>query len=136
MPHQNEYDKPGRSLAFLGDLAKAFDVHGRTILRAVTGNPTEYWVPSHNPRLRIADICQTFQIPKARLMDLLTGKDEVFSPTETAELLGISVRTLRNRSACGPLITGAGFLRFSKRDIDKWYSSNESLRRAKIAKLF
>jgi hypothetical protein len=135
MSHQNEYDKPDRSLAFLADLAKAFDVHGRTILRAVTGNPTEYWVPSHNPRLRIKDICDTFSVPKAAVIALLTGREEVFSPTETAELLGISVRTLRNRQYT-PLVTGAGFLRFAKSDIDKWYAANEFARREKINKLF
>lgn len=134
--NRKQYHKPNLTLAYLSDIAEVFDCHPRTILRAYEGNPTEYWAPKHNPRLRLSVVAERFQISKAQIALLLIDEEKVYPPAETAELLGISLRTLRAKAMYKPLITGAGFLRFGEKDIAKWHGILKAQRRAKINKLF
>lgn len=133
----NRYkNKTNITLAYLDDVADVFDVHPRTILRALTGNPTEYWAPSHNPRLPIKEVSTRFQIPLISLCTLLRGDEEVYTPTEAASLLDMSVRAFRNKRKYKPLIVGAGFLRFAKADVELWHAELEAKKLDAINKLF
>ena len=130
-------NKANITKAYLEDIAEVIDVHPRTILRTITANPTEYWAPSHNPRIHLTEVSKTFQTPTKSLVELLQGKDRVIRPAEAAELLGVSVRTIRNKSdEYRPLIIGAGFLRFSYNEVQEWGERLKSRRRDKISKMF
>ncbi len=134
---QRYKDKPNLTLAYLEDVAMVFDCHPRTILRAITGNPTEYWAPSHNPRLQLRDVTRTFSLKRAQLVALLTRDDTAIRPTEASEILGISARTLRSkRDDWRPFIVGQGFIRYSKANIDAWHEAREEARRKRIAAQF
>ncbi len=136
MSKANPYKNRNMPLAYLDHIATAFDCHPRTILLAVTGNPTEYWTPSHNPRLRISDVCETFQLPTHMFFELLTGSEKCLAPTEAADYLQISVRTLRNKKEYVPIIIGKGFLRFAESHLEVWAAERKRLQIEKINKLF
>lgn len=136
MSRKNPYEDQSTHLVYLDHIADAFDCHPRTVLRAVTGNPTEYWTPAHNPRLRVTLICDTFQLSKGMFFNLLVGKEKVVPPAEAADYLEISVRTLRKRADYIPVIIGKGFLRFAMSDLKAWYAERKRLQIEKINKLF
>lgn len=127
--------KPAKS-APVSDLAEALGVHPRTILRAITGNPTEYWVPSHNPRIRLADVTRVYQISVEDLRGLLDGSDKALTPDAAAFVMDISKRTLRNTEDYVPLVIGAGFLRFSKTDCERWAALRKEAELNKIKNMF
>lgn len=127
--------KPAKS-APVSRLAEVLGVHPRTILRAITGNPTEYWVPSHNPRIRLSDVTRVYQVSVIALRGLLDGADKALTPDAAAFVMDISKRTLRNTKDYLPLVIGAGFLRFSNIDCERWAALRREAALDKIKKIF
>lgn len=106
--------------AYLARIADALRVNPRTILRALTGNPNEYWAPSHNPVIHLADVARIYNVSTHSLIALLNKEDSVLSPKEAADQLRVTKRTLRDNPKYTPLVTGAGFIRYSQNDVKFW----------------
>lgn len=121
----------------LYDVADALRIHPRTILRTLTGNPTEYWAPKHNPPIALLDVSRIFSIPVAAIRGLLLEEDEALSPREAAALMRVSARTLaNNRDKYTPLAVGKGWIRYSKSDIEMWHAERQAAGKDRLFNLF
>lgn len=138
MSRKDRYEsKSSLTLVYLDDIAEALEIHPRTILRAITGNPTEYWAPSHNPRIHLSEVSKTYQIPTKNLVELVKEEDSVLRPDAAADALGFTVRTMRNNAKkFPPLAIGAGFLRFSVAEVEQWGKDLREERRYKASQIF
>lgn len=138
MSRKDRYkSKSSITLVHLDDIADALEIHPRTILRAITGNPTEYWTPAHNPRIHLSEVSKTYQVPTKNLVALLKEEDSVMRPDVAADALGFTIRTMRNNAErFPPLAVGAGFLRFSASEVKQWGKELREERRLKAKQLF
>lgn len=83
--------------ADLDDIAHVLKVHPRTVLRALTGNPNEYWYDGHNPRLEIYKVARAFKCKAVSIVQALEGREEFLKPEEAAAALDLLPRTFRYR---------------------------------------
>ena len=80
--------------------AKVFDVHPRTIVRALSGEHNTYWFDDINENLyAVADIATAYGMSANELSRCIEGRDELIKPDEAAEMLGVQPRTLRRKSS-------------------------------------
>ncbi len=101
-------------------VAAIFDVHPRTIVRALTGQHNTYWYEDINEDIfAVADIAAAYNMSAAELGRCIEGRDELIKPDEAAVLLGIQPRTFRDRVQSGKYrkVTNGGVVRYLKSKI-------------------
>lgn len=80
----------------LGEAAEAFDVHPRTILRAISKSHNTYWTEDSNDDvLQIAEIAGAYGIRPAALVAVFEGRDSLMSADKAAQIMGMAARTFR-----------------------------------------
>lgn len=80
----------------LGEAAKVFGVHPRTILRAINQSHNTYWTEdSDDDVIQIADIAEAYGIAPKALVAVFEGRDSLLRADEAAEVLGMAARTFR-----------------------------------------
>jgi hypothetical protein len=77
-------------------------LHPRTILRAVSGEPHPYWVPSFETSIPVRRLARAFGCKLKALESVLKGDDEALTEGEAAARLSIAARTLRYRAKNRP----------------------------------
>lgn len=100
--------------------AKVFDVHPRTIVRALSGDHNTYWYEDIDEHLySVADIAAAYGITAHELVRCIEGRDELIKPNEAALLLNIEPRTFRKRVKAGQYKRAAcgGVVRYFKSKI-------------------
>lgn len=79
------------------EYAEKFDVHVKTILRAVTNNPhASDWAPEP---LKLGDVADAFKMDVKALVEVMAGREHLIDAEKAASLLNISVRRLHQRRA-------------------------------------
>ena len=82
--------------------AEVFRVHPRTILRAIAGQHNTYWSEDiNNDKLSIDDIADAYGTSARTLRAVIEDRDELMTPDEAAEKLGVAPRTFRDRLIAG-----------------------------------
>lgn len=80
----------------LGEAANAFNVHPRTILRAINQDHNTYWYEDSNSDvLKIADIAKAYGVKPYVLVAVFEGRDSLLRADEAAQVIGIAARTFR-----------------------------------------
>lgn len=80
----------------LEEAAKAFGVHPRTILRAISGDHNTYWYEDSNSDvMKIADIAKAYGVTAAKLVAVFEGRDSLLRADEAAKTIGMADRTFR-----------------------------------------
>ena len=100
--------------------AKIFDVHPRTIVRAISGQHNTYWYEDINEDVfAVKDIAEAYGMSPAELGRCLEGRDKLIKPDEAAVLLGIQPRTFRDRVQAGKYrkVTNGGVVRYLRSKI-------------------
>ncbi len=93
-----------RKYATLNEVATIFDVHPRTILRAMSGEHNTYWSDDEDwneQRIPLEGIAQAYSTTAKVLGIVLDGRDDLLTPKEAARVLGIAPRTFRERKTAG-----------------------------------
>ncbi len=93
-----------RKYATLNEVATIFDVHPRTILRAMTGRHNTFWSDDEDwneQRIHLETIAQAYGTTVKVLNIILDGRDELLTPQDAARVLGIAPRTFRERKTAG-----------------------------------
>ena len=82
--------------------AKAFRVHPRTIVRALSGEHNTYWYEDINHDLyTITELAAAFDMEPKELRRVIEKREVLLKPQEAAKLLGIQPRTFRDRVHAG-----------------------------------
>lgn len=84
------------------DYAEKFDVHVKTILRAVlnTPNPSD-WAPESLSVLRVAT---AFSMKPEILLAVMKGKEFLKDAEKAAELMGVSIRRFHQKRVSHPTV--------------------------------
>jgi hypothetical protein len=78
--------------------ADVFQVHPRTICRALTGKHNTYWYEDINENVyAVRDIAKAYNMPTAVLQRCIEGREALLKPNDAAKMLGIRPRTFRQR---------------------------------------
>jgi predicted DNA-binding protein (UPF0251 family) len=78
--------------------AAAFNVHQRTIVRALTGEHNTYWSEdSAHDIYTVEEIATAYHMKPAELNRVLDGRDKLLKPDEAAKEMNIAPRTFRLR---------------------------------------
>ena len=76
--------------------ADAFQVHPRTIVRALSGKHNTYWSEDINEdSYAISDIAKAYGLDPAALRRVFEKRDALLTPDEAAEVVGVKPRTFR-----------------------------------------
>lgn len=77
--------------------AERFDVHPKTILRAVfdTPNPSD-WAPDEQP---IAKVAAAFNMRPVVLYNVMKGREHLKDAEQAAKIMGLSVRRFHQKKA-------------------------------------
>lgn len=100
--------------------AEIFDVHPRTIVRALSGEHNTYWYEDSNEDVyAVEDIASAYGMTAFELARCIEGRDSLVKPDEAAEILGVNPRTFRNRVQAGKYkkIANGGVVRYLKSKI-------------------
>lgn len=93
-----------RKYATLKEVATFFDVHPRTILRAMSGEHNTFWSDDedwNDQRIPLEDVARAYSTKVKTLCAVLDGRDDFLKPAEAARVLGIAPRTFRERLTAG-----------------------------------
>ncbi len=93
-----------RKYATLKDLATIFNVHPRTILRAMSGEHNTFWSDDedwNDQRIELQDVATAYDTKVKTLCAVLDGRDNLLTPQEAANILDIAPRTFRERKKAG-----------------------------------
>lgn len=93
-----------RKYATLNEVATIFDVHPRTILRAMSGEHNTFWSDDedwNDQRIPLESIATAYGTTAKTLSVVLEGRDELLNPEDAARVLGIAPRTFRERKTAG-----------------------------------
>ena len=94
----------------LNRAAEKFKAHPRTLLRAISGEPNPYWTEDWNPDINIEDLCKAYNCKEKMLNKVFQGKEDLLTPAEAVDELGIPDRTFRYRKY--PNIKNGGIVRY------------------------
>ena len=84
--------------------AKLFQVHPRTIVRALSGEHNTYWYEDINEHLySVKDIAEVYGMTQFELSRCIEGRDRLLKPSQAAKELNIGVRLLRLRAKNGKI---------------------------------
>lgn len=100
--------------------AKLFQVHPRTIVRALTGKHNTYWTEDIDEDLfSVTDIADAYAMNPKALLRVIDGRDELIKPDEAAVLLNIKPRTFRDRVKAGRYekVANGGIVRYLRSKI-------------------
>jgi hypothetical protein len=79
------------------EFAERFDVHVKTVLRAVTDNPhVSDWDPQP---LKLGDVAAAFKMDSKVLIEVMAGREHLIDAEKAASMLNISVRRFHQRRA-------------------------------------
>jgi hypothetical protein len=81
----------------LTTIATIFNVHPRTILRAIEGKENVYWVDDHDPDIDVAEVALAYGCEPKVLNRMLEGRDILITADEAAAILEIRPRSFRRR---------------------------------------
>jgi len=80
----------------LGEVAKVFRVHPRTILRALRQEHNTYWYEdSDSEEHPVKDIANAYGMRAQSLVAVMEKRDKLLLPDEAAKALGMAARTFR-----------------------------------------
>lgn len=99
-------------------VAKAMSVHPRTLWRAYTNERNPKWSESddYDPPVDLSVIAERFSTTPEIIQFALDGKDTLHSQIDTAERLGVKIRTFKNRNYPVALRRGR-IVRYSWHDV-------------------
>jgi DNA-directed RNA polymerase specialized sigma24 family protein len=111
--------------------ATLFNVHPRTIVRALSGQHNTYWSEDINhDNYPIDAIARAYGMEPAVLRRVIEGRETLLRPDEAAELLGIRPRTFRERVSLGKdrlqkaRVSSGGIVRYLKSKVTEAYIAN------------
>ena len=93
-----------RKYATLNEVATIFNVHPRTILRAMSGEHNTFWSDDedwNDQRIPLEDVARAYNTKVKTLCAVLDGRDDLLDPGAAAFVLGIAPRTFRERLTAG-----------------------------------
>ena len=80
----------------LGEAARVFRVHPRTILRAINQSHNTYWTEdSDSDVMQIADIAKAYGVKPYALVAVFESRDSLLRADEAADVIGMAARTFR-----------------------------------------
>ena len=83
-------------------MARAFGVHPRTILRAITGEHNTYWTEDSNTEdQNIEKVADRYHMRPSSLIAVLENRDALLTAGEAALVLGMANRTFRKHLTRG-----------------------------------
>ena len=97
----------------LNSAAAILQMHPRTVLRHMTGDPNVYWTDDHNPVLKLGFVAAAFQCDPLFLSRTINERDAIFTESEAAEFLDLLPRTFRNHKYT-PIIRQGRVVRYSR----------------------
>jgi len=96
----------------LNHIAELFQVHPRTILRAVEQDVNAYWADDHNPAVSIKELADAYGCKPQIIIRLAENRDSLLNASEAAKMMKIRPRTFRrNRPRC---LRSGGIVRFER----------------------
>ncbi len=93
-----------RKYATLNEVATIFNVHPRTILRAMAGEHNTFWSDDedwNDQRIPLEEIARAYGTKVKTICAVLDRRDDLLNPAEAARVLGIAPRTFRERLTAG-----------------------------------
>jgi hypothetical protein len=116
----------------LSDIAKALEVHPRTVLRAVLRRTNPYWTEDFDPHVDMIDVALSFDANPHVLNRVMDGKDDLFTPAQAIQYLAdtygdhIVPRTLRNRDYPKAVKLGR-IVRYSRIELSEYHFNTQEL---------
>lgn len=81
----------------LEEMANYFQVHPRTILRAVEGRHNVHWHDALNKDpVNVTKVAQAYGLTRERLVEVINGENCLLTATEVAFVTGYTDRTMRH----------------------------------------
>lgn len=100
----------------LNKAAACFNVHPRTILRALSDKVNVYWNDDFNPNIDITVLANSYSMNEKVLLRVLAGRDVLLKPDQAAKELKVPPRTFRWRKYHAAARKG-GIVRYSRSQI-------------------
>ncbi len=100
----------------LSTAAKRFEVHPRTILRALSDSVNVYWNEDFNPKIDVTLLSNSYSMNEKVLLRVLYGKDSLLKPVAAAAEIKVPARTFRWRKYQAAARHG-GIVRYSRSQI-------------------
>ena len=100
----------------LNEAAKSFQVHPRTILRALSDETNVYWSEDFNPPVYVTAVANAYSMNEKVLVHVLDGKDMLLKPVQAAKEVETPARTFRWRKYKAAARKG-GIVRYSRKQI-------------------
>lgn len=100
--------------------AEIFQVHPRTIVRALTGQHNTYWSEDINHNMySVYDIANAYNTSVEEINRVIEGREAFLKPDQAAILLGIRPRTFRDRvkAKCYRKVQNGGIVRYVRSKI-------------------
>lgn len=100
----------------LNTAAKKFEVHPRTILRALSDSVNVYWNDDFNPKIEVTSLAYAYSMNRTVLVRVLCGKDTLLKPIAAAAEIKVPARTFRWRRYHAAARHG-GIVRYSRSQV-------------------
>lgn len=100
----------------LNTAAERFDVHPRTILRALSDEVNVYWNTDFDPFIDLTMLANSYSMSSRVLVRVIQGRDRLLKPSEAAGELKVPPRTFRWRKYKAAARKG-GIVRYSRSQI-------------------
>lgn len=100
----------------LDEAAKSFQVHPRTILRALSDETNIYWSEGFDPPIYVTALANAYSMKEKVLIRVLESRDTLLKPSQAAKELHTPARTFRWRKYNAAARKG-GIVRYSRAQI-------------------
>ena len=100
----------------LNTAADRFEVHPRTILRALSDQVNVYWNTDFNPHIDVNLLASAYSMDARILVRVFQGRDSLLKPTEASRQLKVPPRTFRWRRYKAAARKG-GIVRYSRSQV-------------------